>query len=91
MQLRCASEAVEALAEAERLFAVAAVWNDRLGSAIIQFLAQFGAVVIADSHSMSFIENSAFCTSNAGPERSRRVPRGEASRKAGCRKSARPV
>jgi 3-isopropylmalate dehydrogenase len=44
-----------------------------------------------DSHSMSFIENSAFCASNACPERSRRVPRGEAGRKAGCRKSARPV
>ena len=28
-----------------RLFPVAAIWNDRLGSALIQFLAQFGAVV----------------------------------------------
>ena len=46
---------------------------------------------IADSHSMSFIENSAFCASNACPEQSRRVPCGEAGRKAGCRKSARPV
>ena len=47
---------------------------------------------IADSHSMSsFIENSALCASNACPERPRRVPRGEASRKAGCRKSAQPV
>ena len=27
------------------LFPVAAIWNDRLGSALIQFLAQFGAVV----------------------------------------------
>jgi hypothetical protein len=36
---------VETLAEAERLLPVAAVWNDRLGSALIQFLAQFGAVV----------------------------------------------
>ncbi len=34
---------------------------------------------------MSFIENSAFCTSNACPERPRRVPRGEARRKAGNR------
>src|SRR6201993_5652222 len=33
------------LAEAEGLFPVAAIWNDRLGSALIQFLAQFGAVV----------------------------------------------
>jgi hypothetical protein len=46
---------------------------------------------IADSHSMSFIEKSAFCASNACPERSRRVPCGEAGRKAGCRKSTRPV
>ncbi|WP_291715757.1 group II intron maturase-specific domain-containing protein [Bradyrhizobium sp.] len=46
---------------------------------------------IADSYSMSFIENSAFCASNACPEQPRRAPRGEASRKAGCRKSARPV
>jgi len=29
--------------------------------------------------------------SNAGAKRPRRVPRGETSRKAGCRKSARPV
>ena len=36
---------VETLAEAEGLFPVAAIWNDRLGSALIQFLAQFGAVV----------------------------------------------
>jgi hypothetical protein len=36
---------------------------------------------------MSFIENPAFCASNACPERPRRVPRGEASRKAGYRKS----
>src|SRR3954470_23344248 len=36
---------VEAFAEAERLFPVATVWNDRLGSAPIQFLAEFGAVV----------------------------------------------
>ena len=45
----------------------------------------------ADSYSMSFIENSAFCAFNACPEWPRRVPRGETSRKAGCRKSARPV
>ena len=36
---------VEALAEAERLLSVAAVWNDRPGPTLIQFLAQFGAVV----------------------------------------------
>ena len=35
-------------------------------------------------------ELSILC-SNACPELPRRVPRGEASRKAGCRKSARPV
>jgi RNA-directed DNA polymerase len=46
---------------------------------------------IADSRSMSFIENSAFCAFNACPKRSRRVHCDEAGRKAGCRKSARPV
>ncbi|MGA9134447.1 MAG: hypothetical protein WB384_20795, partial [Candidatus Sulfotelmatobacter sp.] len=39
------AQLVETLAEAERLFPVAAIWNDRLGSALIQFLAQFNAVV----------------------------------------------
>ena len=39
------AQPVETLAEAEGLFPVAAIWNDRLGSALIQFLAQFGAVV----------------------------------------------
>jgi hypothetical protein len=36
---------VERFAEAKRLLPVAAVWNGRPGSAFIQFLAQFGAVV----------------------------------------------
>ena len=36
---------VETLAEAERLLPVAAVGNDRLGSALVQFVAQFSAVV----------------------------------------------
>jgi hypothetical protein len=36
---------LETLAEAERLLSVAAVGDDRLGSALVQFLAQFGAVV----------------------------------------------
>ena len=39
------AQLVEALAEAERLLPVAAVRNDRLGSALIQSLAQLGAVV----------------------------------------------
>src|SRR5262249_33300190 len=39
------AQLVETLAEAERLVPVAAIWNVRLGSALIQFLAQFGAVV----------------------------------------------
>src|SRR5262245_32046356 len=39
------AQLVETLAEAERLFPVAAIWNDRLGSALIQFGAQLGAVV----------------------------------------------
>jgi len=39
------AQLVEALAEAERLLPVAAVRNDRLGSALIQSLAQLGAIV----------------------------------------------
>jgi hypothetical protein len=39
------AQLVEALAEAERLLPVAAVRNDRLGSALIQSLAQLGAVL----------------------------------------------
>ena len=46
---------------------------------------------IAILRSMSFIENLAFCAFNACPEWPRRVHLGEAGRKAGCRKSARPV
>src|SRR3977135_2762647 len=36
---------VEALAKAERLLPIAAVGNDRLGSALVQLVAQFSAVV----------------------------------------------
>jgi hypothetical protein len=36
---------IETFAEAERLFAIAAVRNDRLGAAALQPLAQFGAVI----------------------------------------------
>src|SRR6185369_1417942 len=39
------AQLVKALAEAERLFPVAAIGNDRLGSALIEVSAQFGAVV----------------------------------------------
>src|SRR6266508_6318494 len=39
------AQLVETLAEVERLLPIAAVWDDRLGSALIQFLAQFIAVV----------------------------------------------
>jgi hypothetical protein len=49
------AQPVETLAEAERLFPVAAIWNDRLGSALVQFLAQFGAVVcLVAKHFASF-------------------------------------
>jgi hypothetical protein len=47
------AQLAEALAEGERLFPVAAVWNDRIGSALIQLLAQFGAIV-------SLVANHAF-------------------------------
>jgi hypothetical protein len=41
---------IEAFAEAERLVAIAAVWNNRFSPAPMQFSAQLGAVVslIAD-------------------------------------------
>src|SRR5262245_53729036 len=39
------AQLVDTLAEAERLFSVAAIWNDRLGSALVQVLAQLGAIV----------------------------------------------
>src|SRR5947209_10189970 len=39
------AQLVEAFAEAERALPIAAVGNDRLGSAPLQFLAQFGTVV----------------------------------------------
>ena len=64
MQLRCASEALEAFAEAERLLPVTAVWNDRLGSAFIQFLAQFGTVVsLVAKHTLRrlYTADQAFC------------------------------
>src|SRR5437764_14665696 len=47
------AQLVEAPAEGERLFPVAAVWNDRIGSALIQLRAQFGAIV-------SLVANDAF-------------------------------
>ena len=37
------------------------------------------------------MENAGFCALNACRSMPRRVPRGEASRRAGCRRSARPV
>ena len=39
------AQLVDALAEAKRLLPVAAVWNDRLGSALVQVFAQFDAIV----------------------------------------------
>jgi hypothetical protein len=36
---------IETFVEAERLLSAAAIGNDRLGSALIQFLAQLSAVV----------------------------------------------
>ena len=36
---------VEALVKVERLFPVAAIGNDRLGSPLIQLLAQLGAII----------------------------------------------
>jgi hypothetical protein len=41
---------LEALVEAERLFPIAAIWNDRFGAALIELLAQFGAVISPSRH-----------------------------------------
>jgi hypothetical protein len=35
----------DTFAEAERLFSAGAIWNNRLGSMLIQFLAQLGAII----------------------------------------------
>ena len=43
--LNALSQLVETLAEAEWLFPVAAICNDRLGCALVQVFAQFGAIV----------------------------------------------
>jgi hypothetical protein len=43
--LDAAAQLIDALAEAERLFPVAAIWNDRLDSALVQVFAQLGAIV----------------------------------------------
>lgn len=45
MSSRCASAVCREFAEAERLLPVAAIWNDWPGSALIQLLTQFSAVI----------------------------------------------
>src|SRR5258707_1727775 len=50
---------VEALAEAERLLPVAAVGNDRRGSALVQFVAQFSAVVgLVAEHALRWLHSA---------------------------------
>ena len=39
------AQLVDTFIETERLFRVAAIWKDRLGSALVQVIAQLGAVV----------------------------------------------
>src|SRR5262245_49140297 len=54
----------DTLAEAERLFSVAAIWNDRLGSALVQVLAQLGAIVgLVAEHPFRWLHsaNEALC------------------------------
>jgi hypothetical protein len=46
---------VEALVKVEQLFAVAAIGNDRLGSLLIQLLAQFGAIMVRRSPSPALL------------------------------------
>ena len=50
---------VEALVEAEWLFPVAAVRNDWLGSALVQFVAQFSAVVgLVAKHALRWLHSA---------------------------------
>src|SRR5262245_45159336 len=59
------AQLVDTLAEAERLFPVAAIWNDRLGSALVQVLAQLGAIVgLVAEHPFRWLHsaNEALCT-----------------------------
>jgi hypothetical protein len=39
------AELLDTLAKAEQLFPIAAIWNDWLGSALVQVLAELGAIV----------------------------------------------
>src|SRR5262245_47880389 len=58
------AQLVDTLAEAERLFPVAAIWNDRLGSALVQVLAQLGAIVgLVAEHPFRWLHsaNEALC------------------------------
>jgi hypothetical protein len=70
------AQLVDTPIEAERLFPVAAIWNDRLGSALVQVFAQLGAIVgpVAEHpfdgpHSA----NEALCNHIPGAIRRRRV------------------
>jgi len=39
------AQLIKTLIKGERLSPVAAIWNDRLGSVLVQFFAQIGAVI----------------------------------------------
>ena len=58
-RLDAPAQLVEALVEGERLFPIAAIWNDRFGAALVQLLAQFGAVIgrVAE-HALRWLHSS---------------------------------
>src|ERR1700722_675884 len=61
MQLRCASEACRGALRSGTVasFPIAAVGNDRLGSALVQLLAQFSAVVVfVAEHSFRWLHSA---------------------------------
>ena len=67
------AQLVETFAKAERLFSVGAIWNDWLGTVLIQFLAQLGAVVRFVTEQAS--RRASLCRSDARPadNRARRL------------------
>ena len=58
-RLDAPAQLVEALVEGERLFPIAPIWNDRFGAALVQLLAQFGAVIgrVAE-HALRWLHSS---------------------------------
>jgi hypothetical protein len=80
--------ALNMMGHCQSYIAVPFFWTERLSSIGRKFSNDFSRACARTRTRPRVVKT---VTSNACPERPRRVPRGEASRKAGCRKSARPV